>query len=104
MRAQYGAENVFLLDNGDILQGQPICYYYNFYVATGQTNIAAQCTNYLQYDAQTLGNHDVETATGSMTNGSGRATRRYCEPTSSTRGQESPTSCPIAGCCARTAR
>ena len=46
MRAQYGAENVFLLDNGDILQGQPICYYYN-YVATGQTNIAAQCTNYL---------------------------------------------------------
>ena len=63
MRAQYGAENVFLLDNGDILQGQPICYYYN-YVATGQTNIAAQCTNYLQYDAQTLGNHDVETGHG----------------------------------------
>ena len=60
MRAKYGAENVFLLDNGDILQGQPICYYYN-YVATKQTNIAAQCTNYLNYDVQTLGNHDIET-------------------------------------------
>lgn len=60
MRSKYGEENVFLLDNGDILQGQPISYYYN-YVATQQTNIAAQCTNFLNYDAQTLGNHDIET-------------------------------------------
>ena len=60
MRSKYGEENVFLLDNGDILQGQPISYFYN-YVATQQTNIAAQCTNFLNYDAQTLGNHDIET-------------------------------------------
>ena len=60
MRAQYGAKRIILLDNGDILQGQPISYYYN-YVSPQLTNIAAQCTNFLQYDAQTLGNHDVET-------------------------------------------
>ena len=60
MRAQYGAERIVLLDNGDILQGQPISYFYN-YVSPQLTNIAAQCTNFLQYDAQTLGNHDVET-------------------------------------------
>lgn len=60
MRDRYGAENVFLLDNGDLLQGQPICYYYH-HVASSDSHIAAQCTNYLRYDAQTLGNHDIET-------------------------------------------
>ena len=57
-RAQYG-KNVILLDNGDILQGQPTSYYYNF-VRTDQPNIAAQVINYMNYDAQTFGNHDVE--------------------------------------------
>lgn len=57
-RNQYG-KNVILLDNGDILQGQPTSYYSNF-VRTDQTNIAAEVINYLQYDAQTFGNHDVE--------------------------------------------
>ena len=52
--------NVILLDNGDILQGQPTCYYYNF-INTGLTNIAADVINYLGYDAQTVGNHDIET-------------------------------------------
>lgn len=60
LRANYGKENVYLLDNGDILQGQPICYYYNF-VASEQPNIAAQCLNHLQYDALGFGNHDIET-------------------------------------------
>lgn len=52
-------EAVILLDNGDILQGQPINYYYNF-VATDRENIAASCINYLKYDAEGWGNHDVE--------------------------------------------
>lgn len=52
--------NVVLLDNGDILQGQPICYYYN-YMAKQKENIAAKVVNYLHYDAETIGNHDVET-------------------------------------------
>ena len=55
---QYG-NNVVLLDNGDILQGQPTSYFYN-YVATNQPNIAAQVINYLGYDAETIGNHDIE--------------------------------------------
>lgn len=59
LRSQHG-ENVILLDNGDILQGQPINYYSN-YVDTTSANIAAQVVNYLRYDAQTIGNHDVET-------------------------------------------
>lgn len=53
-------DNVVLLDNGDILQGQPTCYYYN-YVKTDETNIVADIINYLNYDAETFGNHDVET-------------------------------------------
>ena len=58
-RKEYG-KNLILLDNGDILQGQPTCYYTNF-VKTDQPNIAAEVINYLGYDAQTFGNHDVET-------------------------------------------
>ena len=57
-RQQYG-KNVILLDNGDILQGQPTCYFTNF-VATDRPNIAAEVINYIQYDAETFGNHDVE--------------------------------------------
>ncbi len=52
-------DGVVLLDNGDILQGQPVSYYYN-YVDTIDDNIAAQVVNYLRYDAETVGNHDVE--------------------------------------------
>lgn len=59
MREQYG-DNVILLDNGDILQGQPVCYYYNF-IANDKPNVAAEIINYMGYDAQTFGNHDVET-------------------------------------------
>ena len=58
-RKQYG-DNLILLDNGDILQGQPTCYYTN-YVQTDLPNVAAEVVNYLKYDAETFGNHDVET-------------------------------------------
>ena len=53
-------KDLILMDNGDILQGQPTNYYTN-YVKTDEPNIAAAVINYLQYDAQTFGNHDVET-------------------------------------------
>ena len=58
LRKQYG-NNIVLLDNGDILQGQPTSYFYN-YVATNDINIAAEVINYLGYSAQTIGNHDIE--------------------------------------------
>ncbi len=60
LKSQY-PESTLLLDNGDILQGQPINYFSNF-VDTLQHNIAADVVNYLGYDAETIGNHDVETA------------------------------------------
>jgi len=59
LRRQYG-DRLLLIDNGDILQGQPTCYWSN-YVATDEPNIAAQIVNYMRYDAATVGNHDVET-------------------------------------------
>ena len=58
LRKQHGG-NIILLDNGDILQGQPTSYFYN-YVATNERNIAADVINYLGYDAETIGNHDIE--------------------------------------------
>lgn len=58
-REKYG-RNLILLENGDILQGQPTCYYTN-YVKPNLPNVAAEVVNYLKYDAQAFGNHDVET-------------------------------------------
>jgi len=58
-RTTYG-NNLILLDNGDILQGQPTNYYWNF-IDTQDENIAASVVNYMGYDAQTFGNHDIET-------------------------------------------
>jgi len=60
LRAEVGEDAVIVLDNGDILQGQPTCYYNN-YIKTDVVNVAADVINYLKYDAQTFGNHDVET-------------------------------------------
>lgn len=53
-------QHVILLDNGDILQGDPIVYYYNF-EKTDTTHLYADVMNYMQYDAGTVGNHDIET-------------------------------------------
>ena len=58
-RKEYG-DRLMLIDNGDILQGQPTCYWTN-YVATADENVAASVVNYMKYDAETVGNHDVET-------------------------------------------
>ena len=57
-RRQYG-DNLLLLDNGDILQGQPTNYWSN-YVMTNEPNMAAKVVNYMKYDAETIGNHDIE--------------------------------------------
>ena len=58
-REQY-KENLILLDNGDILQGQPTAYYYN-YIDTVSPHLCAEIMNYMKYDAGNMGNHDVET-------------------------------------------
>ena len=58
LRQEYG-DHLLLIDNGDILQGQPTNYWSNF-VAIDRENIAAQVVNYMHYDCQTVGNHDIE--------------------------------------------
>ena len=52
-------DNLLLIDNGDILQGQP-CVYWSNYVMPEDENLAARVINYMQYDAETVGNHDIE--------------------------------------------
>ncbi len=60
VRDSVGRDCVILLDNGDILQGQPTAYYYNF-IDTASPHIASAMTNYMGFDAATIGNHDIET-------------------------------------------
>lgn len=48
-----------ILDNGDNLQGNPSVYYYNFEDTTSH-HLWAEVLNYLDYDAITVGNHDLE--------------------------------------------
>jgi len=50
---------LFLLDNGDNIQGQPEVYYYNF-IDTVSPHLMAEAFNWLGYDACTVGNHDIE--------------------------------------------
>lgn len=58
-REKYG-DNCLLMDNGDILQGQPTAYYYNF-MDTVSTHVAADMMNYMGCVVGNMGNHDVET-------------------------------------------
>lgn len=53
-------DNLILLDNGDILQGQPSAYYYN-YIDTMAPHVCAEMLNFMGYDAGNMGNHDIET-------------------------------------------
>ncbi len=59
LRLARGDDSVILLDNGDILQGQPTAYYYNF-IDTTATHLCADVLNHMRYDAVTVGNHDIE--------------------------------------------
>ena len=58
-RKKYGEDHFLLIDNGDILRGQP-CVYWSNYVMPENENIAASVINYMKYDAETVGNHDIE--------------------------------------------
>lgn len=53
-------QEVILVDNGDILQGDPSVYYYNF-EKTDTSHLLSQVMNFMKYDAATVGNHDIET-------------------------------------------
>ena len=51
---------VILTDGGDVLQGHPTAYYYNF-IDTASDHFIAEAMNHLRYDVGTIGNHDIET-------------------------------------------
>ena len=52
-------DGTILLDNGDLIEGTPAMYYYN-YEAVREPHLASRVMNYLEYDAMTVGNHDLE--------------------------------------------
>lgn len=60
VRKTVGSDKVLLLDNGDILQGQPTVYYYNF-VDSVSPHIVSRIYDFMHYDAASIGNHDIET-------------------------------------------
>ena len=94
LRQKKGTENVYLLDNGDILQGQPISYYYN-YIDKQQENIAASVINFMHYDATTVGNHDIELDTLFTINGFANCIALYWEQILLIREHKSLTYCLI---------
>lgn len=49
---------VILVDNGDVLQGQPIVYYNN--INNVENHIVPRMFNFMKYDAAVVGNHDIE--------------------------------------------
>jgi 2',3'-cyclic-nucleotide 2'-phosphodiesterase/3'-nucleotidase len=61
VRAQKGAGNVVVVDNGDFLQGTPMTYYYAAQepvTETGREHPMAAAYDAIGYDAQVVGNHE----------------------------------------------
>ncbi|MBE0641891.1 MAG: bifunctional metallophosphatase/5'-nucleotidase, partial [Bacteroidales bacterium] len=58
LRQDYPGQ-LILLENGDLIQGDPASYYYNF-ISTTDTHLFVRALHYLGYDAATIGNHDIE--------------------------------------------
>lgn len=53
-------QEVIFLSGGDLIQGTPAVYYYNF-EKTNVPNLFSQVMNFMKYDAAAVGNHDIET-------------------------------------------
>ncbi|GAA4887912.1 5'-nucleotidase C-terminal domain-containing protein [Tessaracoccus lubricantis] len=61
VREERGEDSVFVVDNGDFLQGTPLTTYYakqEPVTVTGETHPMADAFNEIGYDAQNLGNHE----------------------------------------------
>lgn len=53
------SDKVILLDGGDMLQGTPLADYYNK-ILPADSNPFIEIMNFMEYDAFTVGNHDIE--------------------------------------------
>ncbi len=51
------SEALLLIDNGDLIQGTPLTYYYSRFL-NNQKNPMIQILNMLEYDAAVIGNHE----------------------------------------------
>jgi 2',3'-cyclic-nucleotide 2'-phosphodiesterase / 3'-nucleotidase len=61
VRAERGEDSVFVVDNGDFLQGTPLTYYYakqEPVTETGVEHPMAAAYDAIGYDAQVVGNHE----------------------------------------------
>jgi len=60
MRKERGDDRTLLLDNGDIIQGTPLDYYFAKVrpITEGNRHPMARVMNYLDYDAAVVGNHE----------------------------------------------
>lgn len=56
-RERKNNKNIVLIDNGDILQGTPLTYYYAK-IDSKKSNPIIDTLNYLKYDAGVIGNHE----------------------------------------------
>ncbi len=52
--------STILIDGGDMLQGEPTAYYFNYIKSEGRHRVADFC-NFIGYDVGVIGNHDIET-------------------------------------------
>lgn len=59
-RGEVGENSLFLIDNGDHLQGTNAVYYFNFKDTTGNKHLFTRVVEYMGYDAIAIGNHDIE--------------------------------------------
>ena len=62
-RGDKGIDGVVLLDLGDNIHGDNAAYYYNYVhkYSKGEKHLYSRITEYMQYDASVVGNHDIET-------------------------------------------
>lgn len=51
--------STILIDGGDILQGEPTAYYFNFVDRAARNKVSDMC-NFIGYDVGVIGNHDIE--------------------------------------------
>ena len=59
-QCRYNPVGTILIDGGDILQGEPTSYYFNFVAKRKHHRVADFC-NFIGYDVSVMGNHDIET-------------------------------------------
>lgn len=58
VRNEYG-NDLILIDDGDLFQGTPAMYYYNYF-GTDQNHVVSKIANYLGYNGIIVGNHDLD--------------------------------------------